>query len=42
MREKYGLDTSSFTYNPERPPPSRAGAGRGGEGGEGGSKCVVM
>lgn len=43
MREKYGLDTSSFTYNPERPPPSRGGGAHGGEeDGEGGSKCIVM
>ena len=44
MREKYGLDTSSFTYNPERPPPSRSerNSGRGEEAGEGGSRCIVM
>ena len=45
MREKYALDTSTFTYNPERPPPSRAGRSRrGAEDAEGGgsSKCVVM
>ena len=41
MREKYGLDTSRFSYDPERPPPSRRGDVEGGDEG-GGGRCAVM
>ena len=39
MQEKYGLDTSRFTYDPEQPPPSRRGdVEEGDEEGGGGAR----